>query len=148
MIIGPKPLQVYHGTDVAAAAAVKRHGLRREASGGGYFGHGFYVTEDDEMARANYAGREGVVLVIDLTPGSCVLDLANAADWDRWIALTQGGRAIFDPSYLGILIGQHRIDGVKDKSMDGICVYNLKKLELREVVAMKNADPEIGGLSP
>lgn len=125
---------VYHGTPAdpddpdfnpEGFESLKRGVVELSYAFGGYFGFGFYVTENAALARSNYAGRDGYVFRYRINP-SRVLDLRQPEHWDKWqrsgLDAHKGDRSM--PA-LAVRMG---IDGVYDRSVGGLCIYNPRAL--------------------
>jgi len=124
---------VYHGTSVEGARDIEENGIDMDKSTKGYFGTGFYVTPDKELARSNYASfsddEGGVVLEFKIIKKGRVLDLRNEGDWIKWrdSGLDRlKGRDGFDK--IAVKAG---IDGLYDNSFGGYVIYNPGVLEYR-----------------
>jgi hypothetical protein len=127
--IGWAGRDVWHGTSLEAAEDILENGIQMGASSRGYFGEGFYVAEDQSHARASYAEASedpGAVLGFTLEAGARILDLRNAGDADLW---TKSGlaRRIPEAGFAG-LARRAGIDGVYDRSMGGLAIYNARVL--------------------
>lgn len=101
-VVGHWPGRViYHGTSAAAAKDIRASGVDITKCTPGYFGVGFYLAEDEDLARNNYADwREpgeppGEVLAVRVR---------------RMVAAG--------------------VDGIFDRSFGGLCIYNTKSIEL------------------
>jgi hypothetical protein len=129
--IGWAGRDVYHGTDPGSAADILERGILMDASHKGYLGQGFYVAEEASLARSNYAEAsedgEGAVLAMTIREGARILDLRNGEDAKNW---TESGLAARVPedgfARLARRIG---VDGVYDRSVGGLAIYNPDVLE-------------------
>lgn len=129
--LGWAGLDVFHGTDQASAADILAHGVNLDASHKGYLGQGFYVAEDADYARSNYAdfsgGDGGSVLVMTISESARIIDLRNAEDAKRWTALGLGKLVSADGfARIARLSG---VDGCYDRSVGGLAIYNTSILE-------------------
>lgn len=132
------PITVYHGTDLDSAKDIKENGLNLNKCDKGYFGKAFYVTEDEALAKSNYAdfsGEEegGVVLKFKMQPINKFLDLRKSEDWEYYSNLKYKGREL--SSWMGFdelpnIMKSFGIDALYDRSNDAFAVYNLDVLEL------------------
>lgn len=117
----------YHGTSNESARDILWRGVDMDKSAGGYFGTGFYLALEPELARSNYAdfagdGEPGVVLSCEIMPGARILDLCVERDWLAWrdSNLDQSLHR-HDFHLLAVRAG---IDGLHDNSFGGLVVYN------------------------
>jgi hypothetical protein len=130
---------VYHGTDVKSAKDIKQRGLDLSKCDKGYFGKAFYVTEDEALAKSNYADFSGddewgVVLKFEMVPVGKILDLRVSEDWNIYQNLKYKGRPAID--FIGFdefaeIMKSLGIDAVYDRSNDAFAVYNLNVLKLK-----------------
>lgn len=129
--IGWAGRDVYHGTDARAAADILDHGVLMDASHKGYLGQGFYVAEEAGLARSNYAEAAedgaGAVLAMTLQEGARILDLRNAEDAKIWTGTGLAGRVGEDG--FARLARRLKVDGVYDRSVGGLAIYNPEVLE-------------------
>lgn len=129
---------VYHGTYLESAKDIKENGVDLSKCDRGYFGKAFYVTEDENLAKSNYAdfsGDEegGVVLKFKMEPIQKILDLRVSEDWDTYRNLKYKERDVGD--YMGRdefpeIMKSLGVDAVYDRSNDAFAVYNIDILEL------------------
>lgn len=135
-ILVPEMEFVYHGTPVdpedpdfnqEGFEALKRGVVDLAFAFGGYFGFGFYVTENPRLARSNYAGRSGYVFKYRLNPAR-VLDLRLSEHFDIW--KRSGLDRMTGDRRMPAMAVRKGIDGVYDRSVGGICIYNPKALTL------------------
>ena len=125
--------EVWHGTDMGAATDILACGVRMEASGQGYFGRAFYVTDDRDIAIENYAnfsGEEaGAVLRLIIADGANILDLRNPIDAKAWKSVE---REIGNPDFDRIA-RRAGIAGVYDRSMGGLAIYDPRMITPLEI---------------
>jgi hypothetical protein len=125
---------VYHGCSQQAANSIMQ-GIEVPPTGG-YFGNAFYVADDAKLAKSNYADvadeEEGgaAVLVFTINPGAHILDLRNEEDSEEWMRLTHHGGDISMPDFHTRMVRQG-VDGVYDRSVGGLAVYNPEILDLK-----------------
>lgn len=124
--IGWAERDVYHGTGAAAADDILTNGVDMSLCGKGYLGQGFYVAEEAGLARSNYADfsdeEAGVVLAMTIRAGARILDLRNATDAKNW---TESGlEARVGEDGFAALARRAGIDGVYDRSVGGLAIYN------------------------
>lgn len=122
---------VFHGTSDESADDILNHGINPSV-GTGYFGRAFYVADDVGLAISNYAefsGDEdgGTVIATTIQEGAFILDLRNEADNQKW---TESGL----PSIIGrndfdLQARKRGIDGVYDRSVGGLAIFNAAVLE-------------------
>jgi hypothetical protein len=122
---------VYHGTSVSGAEAIRVGGVDMAASSGGYFGHGFYVTDDLDLALSNYAGFNdeddaGAVVEFVLADDAPILDLRNAEDAKAWT--DSGLDGFLGRRELPARARGNGIAGVYDRSMGGLVVFDVAVL--------------------
>lgn len=131
-VFGWAMTEVFHGTSVEAADDIVENGIDMDKSGGGYFGQGFYVAEEEGLARSNYAdfsGDEdgGVVIKLEIKDGARILDMRNAVDADFWV--TSGlANAISSRDFAARAV-KAGVDGVYDRSFGGLAIYNPDAVE-------------------
>lgn len=130
---------VYHGTDEGSARDILENGVNLGASHKGYLGQGFYVAEEEGLARSNYAEFSdekgaGSVLAMTISEGARILDLRNAADAKIWTDSGLAARVSEDGfARRARLAG---VDGVYDRSVGGLAIYAPSVLEgVRELDA-------------
>ncbi len=132
---------VWHGTSKVSAKDLIDNGIDLSKVSGGYFGYGFYCADTPELAQSNYADwageenegekEEGVVLEYAIEDDARILDLRDEQDFIVW----RDGkyeRHLYDRNLSHILV-RRGIDGVYDRSFDGICFYNPKALKFVRV---------------
>lgn len=128
--VGWAGIQVWHGTSEVAAREIVNTGIDMAASSGGYFGHAFYVADEEQLAWSNYADfadEEGIdvpgaVVSFTIVEGASILDLRNPIDWQAWQASGLAGR-LGDPG-LPAAATAMGIDGVYDRSVGGLAIFN------------------------
>ena len=135
---------VYHGTSLAAAQEILSGGISPDFLEAGYFGRAFYVTDQESVARDNYALASedgGAVLKMRITeaPGR-VLDLRNAKDWECWANSGLQG-ALGNEEFRILALKNHHIAGVYDRSMEGLAIYDLQILEDIELMPDPDTRP-------
>lgn len=123
-------LTYYHGTDIKSATSIVKNGVKIAASGGGYFGVGFYVTPDKELARTNYAEFTGAttkpaLLELTLKSDAKIIDLRSSDHWLLWRDTIATGKAEHDPLFYKTAPSKG-CDAVYDRSFGGLCIYNNK----------------------
>lgn len=137
---------VHHGTGGAAAESIAEHGISMSASGGGYYGRAFYVADDKELAQGNYAGfaddeAGGAVLSFTVSDDARILDQRNSADAAAW---AQSGLSTADPD-LPAKATALGIDGIYDRAVGGIAVFNPAALQFEALELCQEAP---AGLEP
>lgn len=129
--IGWAGRQVYHGTDAGSARDILENGVRLDASHKGYLGQGFYVAEEAGLARSNYAEFSdeggGSVLALTIADGARILDLRNEGDAKIWAGSGLAGRVPEDG--FARIARRAGVDGVYDRSVGGLAIYNPAVLE-------------------
>lgn len=129
--IGWSGRDVYHGTDAGSARDILVNGVRLDASHKGYLGQGFYVAEEAGLARSNYAEFSdeggGSVLAMTIADGARILDLRNAEDAKIWTRLGLSDRVGEDG--FARLARRFGVDGVYDRAVGGLAIYNPSVLE-------------------
>lgn len=120
---------VYHGTGRAHVGSIqKRVDITKSC---GYFGWGFYVADDPKLAKSNYADfseDEPVILMFRIAPNARIADLR--VESPLAVTLTKilhSGRGLSDPGKPAQLVAAG-VDGVYDRSVGGLCIYNPKVL--------------------
>jgi len=130
-LIGWAGRDVYHGTDPQSARDILENGVLMDASHKGYLGQAFYVAEEAGLARSNYAEAaedgEGAVISATIAEGALVLDLRNAADAKIWTETGLAQRVGEDG--FARLARRLKVDGVYDRSVGGLAIYNPAVLE-------------------
>lgn len=137
--------RVFHGTGADTAAQIHDGGISMAASGGGYFGRAFYVADEVDLARSNYADFSddedgGAVLTFAIAEGARILDQRNAADAQAW---TASGLSTADPD-LPAKATALGIDGIYDRAVGGIAIYNPAVLDLMNL-ELQNEGQSPGG---
>lgn len=127
--IGWSGVDVYHGTSVEYAEDIEQNGIAVWKSGGGYFGHAFYVAEERELAVSNYAefsgdDEGGAVLTFIIEEDARILDLRNEIDSQIW--QDSGLNADLGNPNLPHRARNLGIDGVYDRSVGGLAIFNPK----------------------
>lgn len=134
----PASYTLYHGTSHEAARDIIENGIDMDKSTGGYFGTGFYLTHDKDLAKSNYADfaededaddKTGVVLKFKLSPSAKILDLDDPKDFEEWkrSKLTE---QLWKPDFHRIAL-RRGIQGVQDLgSFGGLVVYDPSVLKL------------------
>lgn len=130
--IGWAGRDVFHGTSGEFAQDILENGVNMGSSGMGYFGEAFYVADDRELARSNYAEFSddegpGAVLGMTIREGARILDLRNAEDAQAWDTSGLGART--GQRGFARLARQAKVDGVYDRSVGGLAIYNAQVLE-------------------
>jgi len=130
--IGWAGRDIWHGTSEEAAEDILENGIDMAASARGYFGEAFYAADERALASSNYAGFSedegpGAVLAMTIAPGARILDLRNSADFTAWNA--SGLPARLGERGLARLARRAGVDGVYDRSVGGLAIYNPSILE-------------------
>jgi hypothetical protein len=129
--IGWAGRDVYHGTDPDSAGDILTNGVNMDASHKGYLGQGFYVAEEEALARSNYAEFSeeggGSVLAMTISDTARVLDLRNEMDAKIWNESGLANRVWEDGFARSARL--KGVDGVYDRSVGGLAIYNLSVLE-------------------
>ena len=130
--VGWASREVFHGTSTDSADDILNHGITPSA-GTGYFGRAFYVADDVELAISNYAefsGDEdgGAVIVTTIQEGAFILDLRNKADYQKW--MESGLPSIIGRNDFDLQARKRGIDGVYDRSVGGLAIFNAAVLEV------------------
>ncbi|MCZ7861717.1 hypothetical protein O9X98_10005 [Agrobacterium salinitolerans] len=150
-VVGWAGRTVYHGTADEDAADILESGVV-VGRGDGYFGRAFYVAEDGALAKSNYAefsgdDAGGTVLEVTIEEGARILDLRNDEDYRAWSASGL-------PNFLGTpdfdrRARQSGVDGVYDRSVGGLAIYNVAAISApmlsREFEAMPRVPAPVGG---
>ena len=124
---------LYHGTSQEGAESIRKTGIDMRKSHKGYFGQGFYTAVDEDLAKSNYAdfsGDEegGAVLTFKLKPGFRVLDMRNDADYAFWTSSGLDKKISLDG--FAEMAVKKGVDGLFDRSFEGVVIYNPKAVEL------------------
>ena len=128
---------VFHGTSAAGAASIVGTGVDMMASAKGYFGRGFYVTSDASYAQSHYAEfaeeedeeGPGEVISIKISDDARILDLRSPADSEVWDAALRGARGGLGAEDFHEQMVAQGIDGLFDRSFDGVVIYNPAAIE-------------------
>ncbi|MTH94691.1 hypothetical protein [Roseibium sp. RKSG952] len=119
--------RVFHGASEDDAHDIEENGISMTKSSKGYFGEAFYVAEEEELARSNYAEfsddeNDGAVLEFVIAHEARILDLRNSKDAEKW--QTSGlERHLGEQGLAGEAV-RKGIDGVYDRSVGGLAIYN------------------------
>ncbi len=120
---------VYHGTGRGHAGNIDK-GIDIQ-KGCGYFGYGFYVADDPKLAKSNYADvadDEPAILAFKITNDARIADARVENDlWATFSRVSNEGRGLGDPGMPARMIAAG-VDGIYDRSMGGLCIYNPKVL--------------------
>lgn len=120
---------VYHGTGRAHASSIGQN--LDIQKGCGYFGYGFYVADDPKLAKSNYADvadDEPVILKFRIDPNARIADMRVEDELQATFSqVSSQGRGIGDPGMPARLVAAG-VDGVYDRSVGGLCIYNPKVL--------------------
>lgn len=125
---------VYHGTNESSKKSIENKLIIPVT--GGYFGTAFYVTDDPLLAKSNYAdfaGEDneddpGVVLKFRISDDARILDLRMPEHWEIWGAY-KPENYLYREDFHEIAVNRWGIDGVYDRSMGGLAIYNPEVLE-------------------
>lgn len=115
---------LYHGTDPEAAKDILTNGINQYKSDKGYFGRGFYTTDDYMLARNNYS--DGALIACTVKSGAKILDLRDPEDSELYQS-TQHLHLGADDYHEQMT--SRGIDGLYDRSFGGIVIYNPEALE-------------------
>jgi len=109
---------LYHGTTLRSANSIIKNGIKMHKSCGGYFGDGFYTSEDIELIKANYD--HGGILEIEIN-GSYV-NYLDPVSFEKWKVIS---RETYKKGFYkkAIKAGFHAI---YDNSFEGVVIYNKK----------------------
>lgn len=120
---------VYHGTGREHAGSISQ-GLDIQ-KGCGYFGYGFYVADDPRLAKSNYADMaddEPVILKFRIDPNARIADMRVEDERQEIFSeVSRAGRGLGDPGMPARMVAAG-VDGVYDRSVGGLCIYNPKVL--------------------
>lgn len=131
-------VEVFHGTSAEVAGEIVEHGIDMAKSSGGYFGHGFYVADDEALARSNYADfadedeEAGAVISATIAGEARILDLRNPIDSAEWSK--SGLEKLFGQASLPSAAVEKGIDGVYDRSIGGLVIFSPIVLEHLQVI--------------
>ncbi len=125
-VYGWSAATVYHGSSMEGAEDILENGID-VGRGDGYFGRAFYVAEEEELARSNYADFSGcddggAVVAFNVAEGARILDLRNAEDDDEW--MRSGLPGLLGNRSFDAEARRRGIDGVYDRSVGGLAIYN------------------------
>ena len=120
---------VYHGTGREHAGSIsKRIDVNKSL---GYFGYAFYVADDPKLAKSNYADfadDEPVILAFKIAPSARIADAREENEmYATFSRVSQQGRGLSDPAMPARMVAAG-VDGIYDRSMGGIAIYNPKAL--------------------
>lgn len=120
---------IWHGTSYENLKNISENGIQADCFEGGYFGYGFYGANEKELAISNYAEKNDdkpSVLSFKISDEARILDMRFEDDWDFW---TKNGldKKIYNRSDRLKIIAAG-CDGVYDRSVGGLCIYNEKVL--------------------
>lgn len=123
---------VYHGTSKRSAKNIISKGIQLRYCTLGYFGKGFYTTEDITLAQGNYADYNesddpGVVLAFDVSSKARLLDLRKENDWEKF--KTMNFSELMHREDFPKIMKNAGIDGIYDNSFMGWVFYNVKVLK-------------------
>ena len=139
---------IWHGTDHASALDICENGVNMDLSTQGYFGQAFYVAERFEHARDSYAeanDENGAVLRGTIRDGARILDLRNAEDSQAWDRISE---QVSRPGFAAIA-RRAGVDGVYDRSVGGLAIYNAAVIEDIEMALAPEAPrPDEDGEAP
>ncbi|MDW9478828.1 hypothetical protein GOB57_09005 [Sinorhizobium meliloti] len=133
---------VFHGTSGEHADDILHNGIVA-GRGDGYFGKAFYAAEHEDLAKSNYAdfsGDEGGGAVIEVTiqEGARILDMRNADDareLENTGLMAHLGAQDFDRRARAL-----GIDGIYDRSVGGVAIYNARIVSEPELVRKQAED--------
>lgn len=128
--IGWPGKEVFHGCSLSAAQDIEENGILMDRSFKGYLGQAFYVTPSEELARDHYADfseDEGAVIRFFIKEDARILDLRNLEDSLTWT--NSGLPKDTGADNFAFKARQIGIDGVFDRSFDGVAIYNPNILE-------------------
>lgn len=140
---------VWHGTGAAAAEDIRDNGIDMSQSNKGYFGQAFYVADNRNLAQSNYADfaeEEGIeepgrVVYLYIDDASRILDLRNPVDAEIWSTSGLASKCGQD-GFAGIAV-KAGIDGVYDRSVGGLAIYNPTVLKVCRVEPTKEDEPSV-----
>lgn len=128
-IVGWSGRKVWHGASQADAEAIMQDGVDVSRSTGGYFGHAFYVADQEDLARSNYADfadDEGAVLEFFIEDGARILDMRNPEDAEAWSK--SGLSEWMGNPLLPQKAKKLGIQGVYDRSVGGLAIFDVDAL--------------------
>jgi hypothetical protein len=126
-VMGWAGRHVFHGASEDDAHDIEEIGVSMDKSSKGYFGEAFYVAEEEELARSNYAEFSddedgGAVLEFVIADEARILDLRNSTDAEKWQS-SGLERRLGERGLAGEAV-RKGIDGVYDRSVGGLAIYN------------------------
>lgn len=120
---------VYHGTGRGHAGSIQKGADIHKSLG--YFGYAFYVADDPKLAKSNYADfaeDEPAILMFQIAPTAHIADAREENElYAIFSRVSQQGRGLADPS-MPQRMAAAGVDGIYDRSMGGLAVYNPKVL--------------------
>lgn len=125
---------MFHGTSESGARSILKHGIRQDKSTKGYFGRGFYMAPDYDLAKNNYADfadddKPGVVIAAKIKESANILDLRLEDHYEEWLKVSGNGKLIGNDDFDCFMVRQG-IDGLFDRSFGGVVIYNTKSVEI------------------
>jgi predicted nucleotidyltransferase len=141
---------LFHGASEEGARDLLREGVDNSRSGGGYFGPGFYMACNAALAKSNYAdlsGEDGAVVAVRIKPGANILDLRREEDAYRFNAASRHGADVSKPGFDRIM-REHGIDGLFDRSMEGVVIFDPMAVKILGIVAVGTPLPTKPGAQP
>ena len=131
---------LFHGTSQDGAQDILTNGIDNAKSTKGYFGRGFYMAEDRDLAQSNYADwaeeddefgehKPGVVLEVKINPNANILDLRNPKHWEIYKKASKGGSLVSQDNFDQIMM-RNNMDGLYDNSFGGVVIFNPKSVEV------------------
>jgi len=119
---------MFHGTSKEGAQDIMNSGIDNSKSQKGYFGRGFYMASDYDLAKGNYADwaeedEEGSVLVVKISEGANILDLRDSEDSEVYSRVSEHGRLCGRDDF-DLIMTTNGIDGLFDRSFGGIVIYD------------------------
>lgn len=109
---------LYHGTTLRAANSILKNGVKMHKSCGGYFGDGFYTSEDIELIKTNYD--HGAILQIDIN--SSYVNYLDPASFEKWKLIS---KETYKKRFYRLAI-KNGFHAIHDNSFEGIVIYNKK----------------------
>uniref|UniRef100_A0A6M3XDY4 Putative poly(ADP-ribose) polymerase n=1 Tax=viral metagenome TaxID=1070528 RepID=A0A6M3XDY4_9ZZZZ len=125
---------LFHGTESTSAEAITSKGIDNAKSTKGYFGRGFYMASDYNVAKDNYADfaededAASAVIAVKVSLKARILDLRDEKDSEIYMKVSQNGRLIGNDNFDKLMV-RNKIDGLFDRSFGGVVIYNPKVLE-------------------
>jgi hypothetical protein len=125
---------MFHGTSKKGAESIYKHGIKQNKSNKGYFGRGFYMASDYDLAKSNYADFSededgGAVITVKIKDNANILDLRDAIDSEKYMLVSKNGRLIGDDNFDKVMVTAG-VDGLFDRSFGGVVIYNAKAIEV------------------